>query len=435
MGCAGFAKTRITPPLGVELAGYGVYLQRRATAVHDELFARALLLEDDAGKRVLLLSLDLVGLSWELDRAIAAEAGAAVGLDADRVLVSCTHTHSGPATLPMAGWGEIEPGCIERLPALCAAVAAEATAALHPVRIGAGHGTVRALGFNRVRADEPVDRGLHVLRIDGLDGTPEVVLLSHGCHPVTIDRRTAAGTAISADWPGQVARRLEEEGYGEAIFRLGVCGDVDPVVAWHDFAFAGMALSAELVTASLLALLRSVEPRRGLKLRLARQDVALPLASFHDDDIAAVLEEPPDRYRAFRVSEPGVDATAWPRFHEAWATAMRAQQATRPEQLAVPLAALRIRDEVWLHLPGEVFTTLGDAIRERSPFPKTVVTTLFGPFIGYLPDRDDFAAGGYAATLAPRILRMPPFSPAVGETLVSGAVALLERLRSEVGCE
>jgi hypothetical protein len=64
-----------------------------------------------------------------------------------------------------------------------------------------------------------------------------------------------------------------------------------------------------------------------------------------------------------------------------------------------------------------------------------VVTTLFGPYIGYLPDRDDFAAGGYAATLAPRILRMPPFSPAVGETLVSGAVALLERLRSEVGCE
>jgi neutral ceramidase len=433
MGCAGFAKTPITPAPGVELAGYGVYLQRRANAVYDDLFARALSLEDDTGERVLMLSLDLIGLSWELDRAIASQAGAAAGLDAERVLVSCTHTHSGPATLPMEGWGEIEPRYLERIPSLCAAVAAEATAALHPVRIGAGHGAVRALGFNRVHPEGAIDRSLHVLRIDRMDGTPEVVVFSHGCHPVSIDRRTGAGTAISGDWPGQVTCRLQDEGYGEAIFRLGVCGDIDPVVAWHNFAFEGMELSAELVTASLLALLRSVEPMPGLRLRLARRDVALPLVPLHDDDIAAVLAGPPTRYGSVRVTDSGADATTWPRFHDAWAKAMRAQHATQPEQLSVPLAALRIDDDVWLHLPGEIFTALGEAIRERSPFPETVVTTLFGPFIGYLPDRGDFAAGGYAATLVPRILQVPPFSPAVGDTLVSGAVALLESLENRGG--
>ena len=403
------------------------------TRLNDDLFARALILEDDAGDRVLIVSLDLLGLSWALDRAIAAQAGAAAGLAADRVLVSSTHTHSGPATLPMAGWGKIEPGYSERLPALCAAAAAEATADLHPVRIGAGHGTVRALGFNRVRPDGPIDRSLHGLRIDNMDGTPEVALFSHGCHPVTIDRRTGAGTALSGDWPGQVACRLREEGYGEAIFHLGVCGDIDPVVAWHAFDFEGMEISAELVTASLMALLRSVEPRPGLRLRLARQDVALPLVPLHEDDIAAVLAEPPDRFRPFRVTEPGVDATTWLRFHESWAKAMRAQRATQPSQLSAPLAALLINDDAWLYLPGEVFTALGDAIRERSPFAETVVTTLFGPFIGYLPDRDDFAMGGYAANLVPRILQMPPYSPAVGDALVSGAVALLESLQERGG--
>ncbi len=433
MGCAGFAKTPITPSPGVELAGYGVYLQRRANEVHDDLFARALILEDDTGDRVLVLNLDLVGLSWELDRAIAAQAGAAAGLDAECVLVSCTHTHSGPATLPMEGWGEIEPRYIERIPSLCSAVAAEATAALHPVRIGAGHGTVRSLGFNRVRRDGPIDRSLHVLRIDSMDGTPEVVVFSHGCHPVSVDRRTCAGTAISGDWPGQVTRRLQEEGYAEAIFRLGVCGDIDPVVAWHSFAFEGMELSGELVTASLLALLRSVEPVSALRLRLARQDVALPLAPLYDDDIAAVLEEVQTGYGSVRVTDSGAEASAWPRFYDAWAKAMRSQQAMRREQLTVPLAALQVNDEVWLHLPGEVFTALGHAIMERSPFPETVVTTLFGPFIGYLPDREDFVAGGYAATLVPRILQLPPYSPAVGDALVCGAVALLESLENRGG--
>jgi hypothetical protein len=435
MGRAGFAKVPITPSLGVELAGYGVYLERRATEVHDDLFARALALEDDAGERVLLLSLDLLGLSWELTGTIAGQSAIAAGLDSHQVLVSCTHTHSGPSTSSLEGWGQMEPSYVESLPSRCAAAASEAIARLHPVRIGSAQSTVQALGFNRLRPDGPIDRGVHVVRIDSMAGTPEVVLFSHGCHPVTIDRHTGAGTAISADWPGVVAHRLQEEGYGETIFRLGACGDIDPVVAWHNFAFEGMKLSGEVVTQSLLGILRSVETTPDLELRLARQDVLLPLSPLSDEDIDAALVEAQAKYGSGRVTDSGVDHAAWSRFYDSWAEAMRSQVGTQPQHVAVPLAALRVNDEVWLHLPGEVFTVLAQAITARSPFPKTVVTTLFGPFIGYLPDREDFAAGGsasrlggYAATVVPRILRVPPFSPAVGDALVTGALALLESL-------
>jgi hypothetical protein len=281
---------------------------------------------------------------------------------------------------------------------------------------------VRALGFNRVRPDGPIDRGLHALRFDTSDGAPEAVLFSHGCHPVSIDRRTQAGQAISADWPGQVARRLGEEGYGEALFRLGACGDIDPVVAWHEFAFEGMELSAELVTQALLALLPSVETTPALALRLVRRDILLPLEPLREADIA-------EAQAAARGTNSNADPAPWARFYATWAAAMRAQLATQPAQVAVPLAALLVNDVAWLHLPGEVFSGFGQAITARSPFPNTVVTTLFGPFIGYLPDREDFAAGGYAATLVPRILQVPPYSPAVGDALVAGAVALLESLQ------
>ena len=188
---------------------------------------------------------------------------------------------------------------------------AEAMAALHPVRIGTAQSTVRALGFNRVRADGPIDRSLHVLRIDSLAGTPEVVLFSHGCHPVTIDRRTDAGTAISADWPGQVARRLHEEGYGEAIFRLGVCGDIDPVVAWHQFAFEGMELSAELVTQSLLGCCARSTPRPpSSSAWRAGRSAASGLRSARSD-IAAALAEAQTEYGAVRVTDSGVQDAAW----------------------------------------------------------------------------------------------------------------------------
>ncbi|HEX2280641.1 MAG TPA: hypothetical protein VHG52_02650 [Thermomicrobiales bacterium] len=47
-----------------------------------------------------------------------------------------------------------------------------------------------------------------------------------------------------------------------------------------------------------------------------------------------------------------------------------------------------------------------------------------------LPDREDFTVGGFAATHVPRILQMPLRSPAVGDVLVAGALALIESLES-----
>jgi hypothetical protein len=428
MARAGFGKTIITPPLGVELCGYGVFLERRATTVHDDLFVRALLLEDDGGERVLLLALDLVGLGEDVDEEILRRAAAATGLAGDHVLVSCVHTHSGPATAPLLGWGVMQTSYVATLPDRCAEAAMSALQSLSPARLGSAHGSVRALGFNRVRHGGPLDPALHVLRIDSAQGEPRVVLYSHGCHPVTIDRRSAGGTAISADWPGQVARRLHEEGYGESIFRLGPCGDVDPVVAWHNFAFEGMALSAELVTQSLLTLLRTMETGERLALRVAQHSVSLPLQPLTEQDVAATLAQAQTRYGSVRVAEEGVADDAWPRFYAAWAEAARAGLAAQPDQISATLAGVLINGKAWLHLPGEVFTSLSDRIRASSPVPRTVVTTLARHFIGYIPDREDFAAGGYASTLTPRILQIPPYSPAVGDVLVDGAVQLLHRL-------
>jgi hypothetical protein len=128
------------------------------------------------------------------------------------------------------------------------------------------------------------------------------------------------------------------------------------------------------------------------------------------------------------VAEEGIADDAWPRFYTAWAETMRAGLASQPDHLEAVLAVLALNDEAWLHLPGEIFTSLSDRIRARSPIPRTVVTTLARHFIGYLPDQEDFAAGGYASTLTPRLLQLPPFSPAVGDALVDGAIQLLESL-------
>jgi hypothetical protein len=271
-----------------------------------------------------------------------------------------------------------------------------------------------------------------VLRIDTRQGEPHVVLYTHGCHPVSIDRRTPAGTAISADWPGQVARRLREHGRGEAMFLLGPCGDIDPVVAWHALGHEGPALCAELVTQSVLTLLRSVETTESLELRVAQCDVALPLQPLSEQDITVTMSKAQTQHGSVRVTEEDFSADAWQRFSAAWAETARAKLDTQPDRLTARQAALLINGEAWTCVPGEIFTSVSDRVRAESPIPRTIITTLASYYIGYIPDHDDFAAGGYASTLMPCILRTPPYTSAVGDVMVDSMVRLLHSLEEHL---
>ena len=64
---AGLAKINITPRIGVELTGFGPYLHRYPIAVRDNLWAKAFAVEQ-AGKRVVIVSCDLLGLQNADDR-------------------------------------------------------------------------------------------------------------------------------------------------------------------------------------------------------------------------------------------------------------------------------------------------------------------------------------------------------------------------------
>ena len=103
---AGFGKAELTPPLGVELAGYGYYLQRRAAAVADPLYARALLLEQGE-QRALLVSCEVLGLSRPVCDAVIRHAREALGCAEAAVTIVSVHTHTGPAIQYHEGCGEV----------------------------------------------------------------------------------------------------------------------------------------------------------------------------------------------------------------------------------------------------------------------------------------------------------------------------------------
>lgn len=92
---AGFGRADITPPPGVGLGGNGPE-GRTSTGWRHRLYARALVLEDPAGERVAFVVADLPMLSPNLHRLAAERITPETGIGADRLVISATHTHSGP---------------------------------------------------------------------------------------------------------------------------------------------------------------------------------------------------------------------------------------------------------------------------------------------------------------------------------------------------
>lgn len=93
---AGFARADITPPPGVGLAGDGPE-GSEATGQRLRLYARVLVLEDSSGNRLALVAADLPLGSAGLQRRVADSTKINDGIDVDRLIISVTHTHSGPS--------------------------------------------------------------------------------------------------------------------------------------------------------------------------------------------------------------------------------------------------------------------------------------------------------------------------------------------------
>ena len=96
----GVARADITPPVGVPLAGYGARKGAPLTGIHDRLYARIIAIRS-GDKLACIIGCDALLLNPPVARRIEDKARSKLSLNADQLLFTATHTHSGPG-----GWGE-----------------------------------------------------------------------------------------------------------------------------------------------------------------------------------------------------------------------------------------------------------------------------------------------------------------------------------------
>ena len=254
---AGAAAVKITPPKGAPLAGY--YYNRAAEGVHDDLYAKTLVLEQD-GTRVAFVVCDLISLSRPIVEQARKLMSESSGVQGENVMMSATHSHTGPvlrggSTRSAAQGGEedVAVNYADELPKLIAESVKLAAERLTNAVVSAAIGYEEHLSFNRrffmrdgtvawnpgklntnvVRAAGPIDPDLGVLLVQTPDAKASIATyVNFAMHPDTV-----GGLQISADYPYTLSRLLGEYNGAEmlTIFANGACGNINHVdVKWKD---------------------------------------------------------------------------------------------------------------------------------------------------------------------------------------------------------
>ncbi len=239
---AGAAEVVITPPVGTHLDGYGAR-ETGSTGVHDDLHARALVI-DDGVTQAALVSCDLIGVDRRLVARARELAAHATGIPAEHMLIAATHTHAGPAGLR----ADLDEPLTEITARLIAGAIDAAHRGKRPSVLKAGRGSVDTVSQNRRDPVGSADDALRVLLFDSPNTRDGAIasIVNFACHPTVLFH---TNMQMSADYPGYALSTVKGiVGNAPSLFFNGACGDVNP--AWieqdhHEAQRVGSIVGAE----------------------------------------------------------------------------------------------------------------------------------------------------------------------------------------------
>ena len=428
---AGTAKQKITPQDPMWMAGYGSR-NHPATGFLNDLWAKSLVLQDERGQRVAIITLDLVGIGRDLADPICAELETKYALPRANIALCCSHTHSGPAvghSLRTLHYDQVDDDQKQRIDRYAVQLKQQvvelvgrAIGALAPSQLAWGQGTAtfavnrrnnKEPDAARLRAEGqlvgPIDHDVPVLKITSESGKLTAILFGYACHATVLD-----GYDWSSDYPGFAQSELEQQHPGcTALFFAGCGADQNPL------------------------------PRR--KPELARQyghdlaaavDVVLSgkLQPISGNLAAGWLEVPLDLAHVPARDEIEKDAESSDRFVAARAK-LYLRRLDAGESIAgsypYPIQVWRIGSKlVWIALGGEVVVDYALRLKQELGTPSTWVAGYSNDVMAYIPSRRVLTEGGYEGGGAMVYYSLPsPWAPTVEERIIEGVRSAMPMLQ------
>lgn len=223
---ASSASAVITPKTSMLMAGYAAR-KEPSEGTEQDLYAKALALEDAAGNRVVFITLDLIGVTARLRSIVTRQLEEKFNLAPRSVVMNASHTHCGPAYSDAKSYFDFLTETLTEL--VGRALGNLQPAALHYSAARCGFAmnrrTPTATGYkNHPNPDGPIDHSVPVLSVLDGDGKLRSVMFGYACHNTTMGFRRWLG-----DYAGYAQEFFERDHPGvTAQFFMGCGGDQNP---------------------------------------------------------------------------------------------------------------------------------------------------------------------------------------------------------------
>ncbi len=389
---AGAAGAKITPKQMIWMAGYASRT-KPAEGVEQDLFAKALVLEDAAGSRFALVTLDLIGVPRDLRLAVAARVQKEHGIPPERLALNASHTHSGPE-LRFKRLEGVDDSARRQAEAKAYVAELETTLVglVGTALKGAAPAQVEfcearcGFAMNRRTPDGkggwrnfpnpagPVDHQVPVLKVTGAGSREVAIVFGYACHCTTLGHQKFSG-----DYAGYAQAAIEKAHPGAvALFVNGCSGDQNPyprrtteLAATHGQTLATAVESALGTTPKPLS----------ARLRAAYREIPLaygPLPTRAELEVRQKAAAKLDAAHAGRV------------------LARLDEEGALPQHYPYPVQVVRLGDELtWVLLAGEVVIDYALRFKREIRDPLVWVSAYTNDVPTYIPSRRVWEEGGY----------------------------------------
>ena len=437
---AGYAQEIITPPVGVGLAGY--FNKRPNEGMYDDLYVKSVVLESK-GKKFAFITFDLCSIGKKLFEELENRITDRFGREFyESTIISATHTHTGPELRKEEEMDERTQYAFRQAADGAMRALERAYMNLLPAELHAGsvcnnpYGFVRRYfmksgivitnpGWRNPEIDKPETDYDHIINILAVKQGGRIVSLlcniaNHG--------DTVGGSIVSADWYGRFTQEIQYN-LKESIPVL-VLDDASGDINHFDFRQKIQQTSYKEATrigkgyaAIVLDALNLLTPLTEEDVVVKNTVVTIPHRVISPEELAEakyLLETVPDIKKEGDLESQDL-ANKVPA-----AVRYFAQRVIDCHEKSTPshtgrMTSIRLgNDLVFVTLPGEPFSGISQAIREKSPCKYTFVVELAQSVSSYVPMPECFERGGYE--VQPGVNTV---APNAANALIEGAISIL----------
>jgi hypothetical protein len=428
---AGVAKVRITPDKPLWMTGYGSRT-KASTGTIQELHAKALALDDGTGRPAVLVSADLLGFPAAVARNVTQEAEKRYGLRRDRLILSCTHTHCGPALAQehrmLYGARASPEECRDiedytrQLEGKVVGVIGSALKELGPAQLRFASARAEFAVNRRLKTEKgyvidvdpqgPVDHGVPLLAVESQGGNLVAIVFGYACHNTTVGGDCYQ---FHGDYAGFAQESLERQHpQAIALFIQGCGADANPAPRG----------TIELARQHGEALAGAVETA----LRGPMQHVTGPLKSACQV-VRLAFDKPPSRETLEAQLEHKDLYRRW-QAQELLKTLER--DGRLPSEYPYPLQVWQFgRDLTLVAMAGEVVVDYGLRLKKELGPEALWIAGYCNDVFAYIPSLRVLREGGYEAADAMIYYVQPgPFAPSVEEVIIGKTREMVEEVRA-----